>query len=241
MNNTIIAERIRKLCTSPEPERKEEFFQRMGEQELLNRRQTVISHKEFLAIQLFYIEKRVWVLSGLLLLLIAWICSRNSGNYPFALTPILAAGILFETGRSRRWSMTELEQAARFSARSVMLARIFLLSSADTTGLLIIILAVRSFFPYSLIRVFLYMMVPYLTASLLGSVYERNYRADHGWGSVLICILSSVFFMSAPLFFNQLYEEPLTFFWAAAFILVICGLTVCIRKSITERGEPAWN
>ena len=135
MNNTIIAERIRKLCTSPEPERKEEFFQRMGEQELLNRRQTVISHKEFLAIQLFYIEKRVWVLSGLLLLLIAWICSRNSGNYPFALTPILAAGILFETGRSRRWSMTELEQAARFSARSVMLARIFLLSSADTTGL----------------------------------------------------------------------------------------------------------
>lgn len=241
MNNIIITERIRKLCSSPEPERKEEFFRRVGEQEMLYRRQTVISHKEFLAIQLRYIEKRIWVLSGFLLLFIAWICSRNSGNYPFALTPILAAGILFETGRSGRWSMTELEQAARFSARSVMLARLFLLSAVNTTGLLIIILAVRSFFPYSLVRVFLYMMVPYLTASLLGSVYERKHRTDQGWGSVLICILSSAFFMSVPFFFNELYEEPLTFFWAAAFMLGICGLTVCIRKSISEREEPVWN
>ena len=180
-------------------------------------------------------------MSGLLLLFIAWICCRHTGNYPFALTPLLAAGILFETGRSRRWNMTELEQAARFSARAVMLARIFLLSAVNTAGLLIVILAVQPFFSYTMVQVFLYMMVPYLTASLLGSVYERSHRAVQGWGSVLICILSSVFFATASSFFNTLYEENLIVLWAAVFIFLSCGLTVCIRKSITEREEPLWS
>ncbi len=241
MNHKNITEQIRELGFTPEPERKEEFFRRVGDMGLLTRRPVVISHKEFLAIQFFYIEKRIWIMSGFLLLFIAWICCRHSGNYPFALTPLLAAGILFETGRSRRWNMTELEQAARFSARAVMLARIFLLSAVNTAGLLIVILTVRPFFSYTMVQMFLYMMVPYLTASLLGSVYERSHRSDQGWGSVLICILSSGFFATASTFFNSLYEENLIVLWAAVFIFLSCGLTVCIRKSITEREEPLWS
>ncbi|MBR3166055.1 MAG: hypothetical protein IKF16_07785 [Lachnospiraceae bacterium] len=241
MNHKSITGQIRKLGISPEPEGKKEFFRCLGEKGLLNRRPAVISHKEFLAIQLFYIKKWVWVLSGILLLFIAWVCSRNAGNYPFALTPLLAAGILYETGRSGRYSMTELEQAARFSARSVLLARAFLLGAINTAGLVIIILVVRHFYSYPVIRVFLYMMVPYLTAALLGSVFERRHRADQGWGSVLICILSSVVFASAPLVFRQLYEERLIVLWAAVFILMICGLTVCIWKSISGREEPVWS
>lgn len=241
MNHKNITEQIRELGFAPEPERKKEFFRRVGDMGLLTRRPVVISHKEFLAIQFFYIEKRIWIMSGFLLLFIAWICCRHTGNYPFALTPLLAAGILFETGRSRRWNMTELEQAARFSARAVMLARIFLLSAVNTAGLLVVILTVRPFFSYTMVQVFLYMMVPYLTASLLGSVYERSHRADQGWGSVLICILSSVFFATASSFFNTLYEENLIVLWAAVFIFLSCGLTICIRKSITEREEPLWS
>ena len=108
MNHKNITEQIRELGFAPEPERKKEFFRHVGDMGLLTRRPVVISHKEFLAIQFFYIEKRIWIMSGFLLLFIAWICCRHSGNYPFALTPLLAAGILFETGRSRRWKMTEL-------------------------------------------------------------------------------------------------------------------------------------
>ena len=241
MNHKNITEQIRELGFAPEPERKKEFFRRVGDMGLLTRRPVVISHKEFLAIQFFYIEKRIWIMSGFLLLFIAWICCRHAGNYPFALTPLLSAGILFETGRSRRWNMTELEQAARFSARAVMLARIFLLSAVNTAGLLIVILAVQPFFSYTMVQVFLYMMVPYLTASLLGSVYERSHRADQGWGCVLICILSSIFFATVSHFFNPLYEDRLVLFWALTLILMVCGLTVCIRRNISERGEPAWN
>ena len=241
MNSRGIAGQVRKIWSFPEPAGKAEFFRCAGEKGLLNRRPTVISHREFLALQLFYIENRIWVLTGVLLSFIAWISCRHPGNYPFALTPLLAAGLLLETGRSRRWNMTELEQAARFSARSVLLARSFLLSAVNTAGLLIVVLLVRPFFSYSAVRVFLYMMVPYLTASLLGSVYERRNRTDRGWGSVLICILASALFASVSYFFDLLYEERLTVVWAAAFLLMACGMMICIRESVAKKEEPVWS
>ncbi|MCR4752621.1 MAG: hypothetical protein K5852_10045 [Eubacterium sp.] len=241
MNKKDMVEQMRNFWTTPEPAEKDGFFLRVRGNGLLERRPVVISHREFLTIQLCYIGKWIWVLSGCLLLLIAWVCSRNAGNYPFALTSLLAAVIFFETGRSGRCSMAELEQTARFSARSVLLARAFLLGMINTAGLVMIILVVRPFYSYPVIRMFLYMIVPYLTAALLGSAYERRHRTDQGWGSVLICILSSVVFASVPLFFRQLYEERLIVLWAAVFLLMICGLAVCIWKSISGREEPAWS
>ncbi|MBQ9031122.1 MAG: hypothetical protein IJ106_06675 [Parasporobacterium sp.] len=137
--------------------------------------------------------------------------------------------------------MAEFEHAARFSLRSVILARLFLLGTVNTVGLLIVILIVRPFFSYSLIRVFLYMMVPYLTASWLGSVYERMHRTDQGMGSTMISISSSAFFAVAPAFFSQLYEERLTVLWAAAFVLMACSVTRNLREWICNMEEPVWN
>ena len=241
MDNETIKRQIRELCRSPQPERKAEFFQNLKDQRLLNKRPRSLSHGEFLAGQIAYIEKRTWLLSAFLLLFIAWICRQNSGNYPFALTPFLASGILVQTRRSFRWKMAEMEYAARFSLRSVMLARMFLVGTADTAGLMIVILLVSPCFSYSLIRVFLYMMVPYLTASWLGSIHERIHRTDHGLGSILICILSSVFFAVTPAFFEQLYEDRLTVFWAAAFILTACSLAGNLREGTSNMEEAVWN
>lgn len=241
MNNEKLISQIRELCHSPQLENKREFFQYLKEQEMMNRRLRVMSHGEFLACQLFYIGKWIWMLAGCLLLFITWVSYRHPGNYPFALTPLLAAGILLETMRSFRWKMAELEQAARFSLRSVILARMFLLGVVNTTGLLIVILIVRPCFSYSLFRVFLYMMVPYLTASWLGSVYERMHRTDQGLGSTMICFLSSAFFAVAPIFFSQLYEERLTVLWAAVFVLMACSLARNLREWIHNMEEPVWN
>ena len=241
MSNKWIDALLRHGRPMPAPERKTEFFRRAGEMGLLNRRSAVISHREFLGIQLFYLHKGNWIVSVLLLLFLVWICRRHSGNYPFALPPLLAAGILFEIGRSRRWNMTELEQAARFSARSVMMARLFLLGTGNTAGLMAVIFVVRPFFAYSLSRVFLYMMVPYLAAALLGSLYERRHRRDGGWGSVVICLLSSFFFAASSRFFSLLYEDRMIVLWASALLVMIGGLAVCIGRSVYEREVPAWN
>ena len=241
MSNARLISRIRELSRSPQPERKREFFRRVTEQGLANRHPVVMSHGGFVACQLFYIEKWIWLLSGALLLFLTWICYRNPGNYPFALTPLLAAGILLETRRSFRWKMAEMEHAARFSLRSVILARMFLVGAVDTAGLLAVVLIVHPVFPYSFVRVFLYMMVPYLTASWLGSVYERTHRTDHGWGSILICILSAGFFAAAPAFFSRLYEESLTAVWAFAFLLMACSLAKSLREWTHKMEEPIWN
>ena len=241
MNEERLILQIREFCNTPRPEKKREFLQHLKEHGMMNRRLPVMSHGEFLAGQLFYIGKWIWILSGFLLLFITWVCCRHPGNYPFALTPLLALGILLETRRSFRWRMAELEHAARFSLRSVMLARLFLAGTVNTAGLLIIILIIRPYFSYSLIRVFLYMMVPYLTASWSGSVYERIHRSDHGLGSILICVLSSAFFAAAPAFFSQLYEERMTVIWAAAFILTACSLAGNLREWARHMEEPVWN
>ena len=241
MNNEMIITQMKELCRSRGPEGKSEFFSRLHARGLLHRRPVVMSHGEFLAGQLCYIEKCVLLLSGMLMLFIILACSRNTGNYPFALTPLLAVGILAETGRSYRWKMAELEYAARFSLRSIVLARMFLVGLIDTAGLLIVTAAVRSYLTYSLIRVFLYMMVPYLLAAFLGSLYERKKRTDAGLGSIVICLLSSAVFAAAPIFMSSLYEESLTIIWAAAFILLICCLAVSVREQMREMEEPVWN
>lgn len=241
MKNKRLISLIRESCHWPQPENKTEFFQRLKEQEMITRRLPVMSHGQFLAGQLLYIGAWLWILSGLVLFFITWLCYRHPGNHPFALTPLLAAGILLGTKRSFRWKMTELEQAARFSIRSVILARMFLLGAVNTVGLLLVVLLVRPVFSYSVIRVFLYMMVPYLTASWLGLLYERMHRMDQGAGSTLICILSSAFFGIAPAFFSRLYEEQLTAFWAAAFIVTVCGLAGNLRAWAGNMEEPIWN
>ena len=241
MNNEIVKRQIRELCQAPGPERKEEFFRQLKAQGLLGRRTRTLSQVEFVAGQIPYIEKWTWVLSVLLLVFLTEVCRLRPGNYPFAMTPFLAAGALVQTVRSFRWKMAEMECAARFSLRSVMLARLFIVGIFNTLGLLIVILLVRPCFSYSLLRVFLYMMVPYLTAAWLGSVYERKQRADHGWGCVLICLLSSAAFAAAPLFLAWLYEERWTVLWAAAMILMVGGLSGSIRNWISRMEEPAWS
>ena len=241
MDHERLIKDLREICRAPEPERKEIFFQGLAERGLTSGRPTSISHGEFILRQFLYIGKWVWLSSAVLLLFITWICYGNNGNYPFALTPLLAAGILVETERSFRWKMAELEYTARFSLRSVMLARMFLVGAVETAGLLVVIWAVQPRFSYSFGRVFLYMMVPYLSASLLGSLYERKHRTDNGWGSIVICLLPSAFFAAAPYCLSSLYEERFTVVWVVAFVLLIISLGSSVRRWITKMEEPAWS
>ena len=121
MDNDRIIEHLKEICWTPEPEEKKAFFQGLEERGLTARRPEAINHWDFLLRQFFYVGKWIWLLSAVLLLCITGICYGSTGNYPFALTPLLAVGILVETGRSFRWKMAELEYTARFSLRSVML------------------------------------------------------------------------------------------------------------------------
>ena len=241
MDNDRIIGYLKEICQTPEPEEKKAFFQGLEDRGLTSRQPVVINHGDFLLRQFLYVGKWIWLLSAVLLLCIMGICYGNTGNYPFALTPLLAVGILVETGRSFRWKMAELEYTARFSLTSIMLARMFLVGIVETVGLLVVIWVVRPWFSYSLIRVFLYMTVPYLAASLSGSVYERKNRSDNSWGSIIICFLSSGLFAAAPCCLSNLYEERFTVIWTVVFILLVFSLVVSMRRWICELEEAVWN
>lgn len=241
MDNDRLIKQLKEICWAPGSKEKKVFFQVLKERDLISRRPVAISHGEFLLRQFFYIGKWIWVISAVLLLFIVGTCYGNTGNYPFALTPLLAAGVLVETGRSFQWKMAELEHTARFSLRSVMLARMFLVGVVETAGLLVVIWVVRPWFSYSMNRVFLYMMVPYLTASLLGSLYERRRRSDNGRGSIIISLLSSAFFAVTPYCLDILYDERLMFIWVVAFILLALSLSASMSRWICEMEEPVWN
>lgn len=84
--------------------------------------------------QLCYIRKRIWGISALLFavsLAASLLLSVDILWSASALAPFLALMMVAETGRSKRYGMTELEMATRFSLRRVLLARLFLLGTGN--------------------------------------------------------------------------------------------------------------
>lgn len=241
MNYSRIIAELKAVYQTEKPLRKEAFLTYIREQGRLCLRPAAMTQGEFLLRQLAYTQKRVWILSALVLLVITWLCRQSSGVYPFAMTSLLSAGILAETGRSFHHGMHELEYASRFSFRSVMLARLFLVGTADTLGLFLVIAVICPGLPYSLTRIFLYMMVPYLSASFLGSLYERRHRTDSGWGSVMICAALSAAFAAAPAVCRGLYDGRYTVYWLLLFAVLLCSAAASMRKWIIQTEEPAWS
>ena len=85
------------------------------------------------------------------------------------------------------------------------------------------------------------MIVPFLTASLAGSVYERRNTKGRGWESIGICLLSSVLFAVLPVMAGVLYEERWIALWAVLLIILAGSLSISIQRWKAEMEEPAWN
>ena len=207
----------------PEPKGREEFLRRVAGKGRLSPGGEVMGQGDFLIRQLSYIHKGEWGLAGLVFLLLGLGCIRQPQAPPFAMTALLAAGILTETRRSRRWGMYELEAASRFSAGSVMLSRAFWVGLVDTLGLAALLAWIRPWLPCSFLRGFFYMMVPYLLSALVGAWHERRHRRSEGAGSILICGGVALAFALAPRLFRGLYGEELVLGWALVFGVLLCG------------------
>lgn len=99
-----------------------------------------LSHREFLCQQGRYIQKRWWMLQGLLLLSL-WLLLDFSKAGPYAqkcmgaAAPLFAIFLLPELWKNRNLHATEIEGAAYFSLRQIYAARIFLFALVDA-GLL---------------------------------------------------------------------------------------------------------
>lgn len=188
----------------PTPQRKKEFLEYLKKETVYNvdvqRKnaqadntvQTSIGIGTFLISQIAYIRKRVYLVS-LLVLAFAVIAAdyavKDSVGTVAALMPFIALCMVTESARSETYGMAELEMASQFSLKTIMLARFGTIGLVHMVLLCILIPIVGHGALISYIHAGIYLLVPYLAASVLECAAVRRFR---GKEAISACMAISV-------------------------------------------------
>lgn len=126
-----------------------------------------------------FIKKSVWLMSILILLPVAWAASFASENTVWivsAFTPFLALLLIAESTKSAIYGMNELEMSARFSLKSVVLARLIILGVFNFGIFCIIIPVCHVANSISFMQTGVYLFVPYLLTTSISLYLVRRFR-----------------------------------------------------------------
>ncbi len=130
-----------------------------------------IGMDEFILLQVGYIRKSTWMLSAVVFLLgitvsllmrpeIIWVLSASM--------PFLALTVISEWMRSVAYGMLELEQATRFSLKSVLLARLGILGMVNFMMFLFCLFLGRMQPDMELLKALVCLATPYLATVFFG-------------------------------------------------------------------------
>lgn len=222
---------------APPSIRKKEFLSKTPQPQI-----TMFS---FILTQVVYIRKWVWVIDiGILAIaLLNTVFMEQKLLFSLsALTPFLALTVLTENGRSQTHKMDEFEMSTRFSLKSVILARLFILGTANL-ALLCFLLSVNQMskaLPVS--KAAVYMLCPYLLTTFLGLWVSRLVR---GKEFDFLCIGISAVISCGNLMLPQLlpilYESISFLWWCVVLILFSIGVLREGHQMINQTEELSWN
>lgn len=212
---------IAKAFAAPPPQRKQKFVKKM--------RPVKISTFDILRVQASYIRAICWILPAMILpvvLLGLWCNLESMIHLTEAITPFLAAIGILETWRSYTCRMSELEQATRFSLRTVVYARMLLTGCAGTAMILLSSVALAVHFQVSFLLTAARIMIPYLLTMSLGLQVERTtYGRNNPYCSVVIAAIIAALALwsdAAPISFAAaLSGEWVVALAAGLFVLTI--------------------
>lgn len=233
-----VNELLRLAVQAPPPERKRAFLR-------MHPGKTSGGRNVFLLSQLGSIRKRVWCLDAALLALvllggrairadILWVTS--------AMLPLLAAAVVSESGRSQRFGMAELEGSSRFSLKSVVLARLWLIGGVNALVFLAVIGLVSRYLATGFLRTGVYVLCPYLLTACLALCVSRRIRGREGDYLCLaigVTVGAGVYFgcgmnpwLYAPVYFTK---------WVLA-ALALAAFTVWENGNYLKKAEDIlWN
>lgn len=224
---------------TPPPLHKDIFLQ-----EIKQRKEISISNKEFIFIQIKYIRKITWFLSFMLFLFTVigtQLMNRNMLWYFAAFIPFLAICGVTEYMRSENFGMAELEQASRFSLKSVMFARLGILGVVHFILIFLVLFMVNRSGTYHLLQSTVYLMVPYFMTTFSGLWISRKI---HGKESVYACMGAAVMvsMLQGVLGYMQelIYTADLFQLWFVGLILFIIFTIKEIKIGLT-REEIVWS
>lgn len=228
---------LRKVFEAPTPTRKEEFLKKLP--------RTEISNLSFVMAQLGYIPKYVWgIFSFTFGIALVYGCFMEKDTLWIisALIPFVALSILTENTRSGIYLMAELEMTARFSLKSVILARMGILGISHLLLLMFLIPVCAVHNLATVFQVGLYVLVPYMLTVFIGLWTTRRV---HGMESLYICMgiavgVSGMNFFARSIF-PILYEMEYMTIWIIGFIILIMLVVREMKKSIEQTEELAWS
>lgn len=191
---------------APEPKEKQNF--------LKNIRPREVSMLEMLLQQFSYIRVTVW-LYALLLIAIAVLGSvyrvEQTTLVITMMMPFVAVASVLETRRSRKYGMSELEMATRFSLRSVVIARLLIVGLAAITVLCVVSPMIATTFGEDVNVTAIHIVIPYFITMIIGLWLERSPlgRATE-YGSIVVAFVISflalVFYFNHPVFMSSYTE-----------------------------------
>ena len=228
-----LKEELNVYFETPKPIGKQKFLRQFGVKK--------IALFPLIVMQIKYMSKWVWASS-------VFFCGMGYGILEFvepkyfsmilALTPFLVMLSVTDSMCSYRYGMEELESSARFSLKSIVMARLLIVGFENLLVLMIMAELLNTHMEFHAVYIF----VPYfITAG--GSLYiVRNIRGNE---SVFFCCALAVFVCGLQILLPWQYQACyLPEYLPVWTIICIIGIFVTIKESyrtIRMTEELAWN
>lgn len=211
------------------------------------------TYREFFIDQLGYIGKRVWLLSAMIVLvgyllaslsfpqIFGWQDEIGTVWISAAILPFLSLITISELSRSDYYRMAEIEMSCKYSLYQIMLARITILGSANILLLIALLFLVQNFSPYGIMRIAIYLCVPYLlSCGLCLSILNRTRGRE---GLVYCATVSGLVSMMDGIFSNSIlpiYSDSFLVWWLCLLVASIILIGIQIQKMLEQMEEKRW-
>lgn len=221
----------------PPPCGKRAFFKQ-------NRRAGITMFK-FWRIQAAYIHKWVWAVS-----IVIGVGAVGGTNFVrtemvwiiAALLPFVALATVTETARSAFYGMEELEMAARFSLKSVFLARMGVLGGANAVLLVLLVLLCRQQDGIGMLRAGSCFLTPYLLTTLLSfQAVRKMHSGEAEYACLGISAGVSAVFLALKSGGHNWYQNSPVFVWFMAAAVLAVLMKREIGRTIRLTEEYVWN
>lgn len=222
------------------PDRKEAFLS-----QIVFRTYEEPSRKMMLFTQIGYIHKSAWLGALAVFCAILYVVLNAEEHTVFlvsALMPFLALAVLVEGGRSCRYRMSELEAATRYSIRSIVFCRMWILGVFDLIIMLLLILTTRPYTEYGLLLSAAYILLPYLLTMWMGLMIELSrFGRETPYAAVTISMTISVSLILLVNSNSFVLEPDYGIWWEIVTMLLMIATILKWKDKMSLLEEPVWN
>ena len=229
---------LAELSVKPDPMRKDRFMRKIRGKYPQPRIRTA----DLILRQLPYINKWVWILSLLALLIAIWGIQGNREMVYLisALMPFVSGIAVFESFRSGMYGMSEPEGVTLVSLRGVLFTRIICVGTAHILILSTLAVILGKHSGYGFLMTGAMLTIPYLLSSILSMELERT-AFGRKYGLSCMAISAGV---SVLMFVLQnernLYAEAYRGLWYLSTIILMLIEWFEIKKMF-QMEEYAWS